>query len=124
MSDCRFFLEGRWFLPRTPLVILVRESELGKPLPEDDRAWHVLVPNVVIPLAGEDTHLASVRCGSALDVDSAFGVMMVDLELWNALRLIATDTHPDGGISLTVPSIEELYPPPRDPSLHEALFAP
>ncbi len=124
VSDCRFFLEGGWFLPRTPLIILVRESDLCEPLPKDDRVWRVLVPSVVIPLAEADTYLTNVRCGSAFDLDPAYGAGMVDLELWDVVRLIVNDTLPDGDISLTVPSGDDLYPMPRDTSLHEALFTP
>jgi len=124
LSDCRFFVEGRWFLPRTPVIILVRESDLGEAFPGDDRSWHVMVPSVVIPLGRPDDHLTSVRCGSALDLDPTAGTVMMDLELWDVVRLIVKDTVPGGDGLLTVPTADELYPAARDASLHEALFAP
>ncbi len=125
ISDCKFLLENRWFEPRTPMVILVRESDLERPLVVEDEPWYVLIPSRVALLRESDEGLFSIRCEPALEepylnVEDA----IVDLCLWNLVRLVVMVGLPDEGAPLAIPTADQFCPSEGGTSLHEALFSP
>lgn len=124
VSDCVFLLEGRWFRPRTAMVILVRESDLSGSLPDDGERWSVLIPSRVVLVRGSPEHLSPIRCDATLEPYVNRDDVIVDLCVWNMARLTLTDALPGPDAPLTVPAVDNLYPGTGDISLHEALFSP
>jgi len=124
LSDCVFRLGGRWFQPRTPLLILVRESDLSEPLPGGAGRWCILVPNDVALLWGAEEIPAAIQCRPASAPTLDREDVVIDLDVWNLIRLTVMAAPLGAHASLSVPTAEELYPDPGELTLHEALFSP
>ncbi|MBN1858225.1 hypothetical protein JW848_03360 [Candidatus Bipolaricaulota bacterium] len=123
ISDCMFPLEGRWFEPRTPVILLVSESVLNAPLRDGAHPWYVLIPSGVVPIWAAGEHPAPIRCGPVSSPHVCSGAIL-EFDIWNTVRFCVAAALPDVEAPLAIPAAAEFFPGGGDIPLHEALFFP